>query len=192
MLKKHVKLTENNNKNSFVNLKHFFQFFQFFRFFFFFFKFTGISTLTGNPGGNFISMKSRNFWKCLNWGAMTSRTFNSISTVSGKSSLMATVALKAREDSLHLEARPSTGCWPAGLWMYSDQVTSLLGGGLKDSFLLISPFCICCCCSKYCAFPKKIENCKGLDILKSAYLLVIEFESNLNFFYRFDAVLKLD
>ena len=32
---------------------------------------TGMSTLTGNPGGSFISIKSRNFWKCLNWGAIT-------------------------------------------------------------------------------------------------------------------------
>ena len=31
---------------------------------------TGMSSFTGNPGGSFISTKSRNFWKCLNWGAI--------------------------------------------------------------------------------------------------------------------------
>ena len=67
---------------------------------------------------------------------LTSRTFSSISTVRGKSSLMATVALKALDDSLHLGVRPRTGCWPGGLWMYSDHVTFLFGGGCKVSFLL--------------------------------------------------------
>ena len=41
---------------------------------------------------------------------LTSKTLSSMSTVKGKSSLMATVALKALEDSLHLGVLPKTGC----------------------------------------------------------------------------------
>lgn len=46
----------------------------------------GISIFTGKPLGSFRVTNSRNLLKCLN-GAITSRTFSSISTVSGKSLL---------------------------------------------------------------------------------------------------------
>lgn len=46
----------------------------------------GISTLTGKPLGSLKVIKSRSFEKCLN-GAITSNTFRSISTESGKSEL---------------------------------------------------------------------------------------------------------
>ena len=44
----------------------------------------GMSTLTGKPGGSFISTNSRNLLKCLT-GAITSKTSKSIPLDSGKS-----------------------------------------------------------------------------------------------------------
>ncbi len=44
----------------------------------------GMSTLTGKPGGNFISIKSRSFPICFT-GATTSKTSNNIHLDSGKS-----------------------------------------------------------------------------------------------------------
>ena len=87
-----------------------------------------------------------NYYLCINFVLLksylyiihTSKTFSSISTVKGKSSLIATVALNALDDSLHLGVLPKTGCWPAGLCMYSSQVHPRLGGGHNDSFLWIS------------------------------------------------------
>ena len=87
-----------------------------------------------------------NYYWCINFVLLksylyiihTSKTFSSISTVKGKSSLIATVALNALDDSLHLGVLPKTGCWPAGLCMYSSQVHPRLGGGHNDSFLWIS------------------------------------------------------
>lgn len=46
----------------------------------------GMSIFTGKPLGNFNVTNSRSFVKCLN-GAITSKTFNNISTVNGKSLL---------------------------------------------------------------------------------------------------------
>ena len=54
---------------------------------------------------------------------LTSKTSKSISTVSGNSSLIATVALKPLEDSLHTGLRPRLGYSPHGEEMYSSQVT---------------------------------------------------------------------
>lgn len=54
----------------------------------------GISIFTGNPLGSFNVTNSRSFVKCLN-GAITSSTFNSISTVNGNS-LLCVVKWKKR------------------------------------------------------------------------------------------------
>ena len=54
---------------------------------------------------------------------------SSISTERGNSSLMATVALNALEDSLKTGFLPSVGCSPGGQDAYSGHVTLADGGG---------------------------------------------------------------
>ena len=60
---------------------------------------------------------------------LTSRRLSSISMESGNSSLMATMALNALEDSLQTGFRPRVGCSPGGQDAYSDHVTKPDGGG---------------------------------------------------------------
>ena len=81
------------------------------------------------PGGSFNFTKSLSLLKCLNWGAMTSRTANSMSTFMGKSSDMATVALNCLLLAFATTFLPNVRGLPGTLDWYSVQVTPEFGGG---------------------------------------------------------------
>ena len=81
------------------------------------------------PGGSFNLTKSLSLLKCLNCGAMTSRTANSMSTFMGKSSDMATVALNCLLLAFATTLLPRVGGLPGTLDWYSAQVTPEFGGG---------------------------------------------------------------
>jgi hypothetical protein len=69
----------------------------------------------------------------VSWSDLpTSKTESNMSTVRGKSSLMAMVALKLLDESLQTMGRPRMG--HSMELIYSDQFIRLGGGGGKDSF----------------------------------------------------------
>uniref|UniRef100_A0A1A9Z0M5 Uncharacterized protein n=1 Tax=Glossina pallidipes TaxID=7398 RepID=A0A1A9Z0M5_GLOPL len=92
---------------------------------------TGISTLTGKPAGSLRATNSRNLLICLK-GAITSNMLSNMSTLRGKSLLIATVARNDLLDCLWIGGRPSCGHLPTSALIYSSQETAGGGGGCSE------------------------------------------------------------